>query len=84
MKELKNLQDEVIQDNNYPEGVKISDLGLVNTNFDILYNFTKNRFGYDDDARDFANDGDDFVVVEVMDVEPDGSLTIWYEEEEGE
>ena len=82
MKELKNLSDDTIIDNNYPDGIKISELAMINTNFDILYNFSKNCWGYDDDARDFSNNGDECVVVEGLDVEDDGSITIWYEEDE--
>jgi len=78
MKQIKNLKNEKIVDTNFPNGITISE--LAKTTDEIFYNFTTGGFGYGDDARDYTNRGDDSVIIDSLYVEPDGSITIEYEE----
>jgi len=79
MRQISGLTNSVITDTNFPNGIKISELA-ENTN-ELFYNFTTGKFGYGDDARDFDNNGDDSVIIDSLDLEEDGTLTIWIEED---
>lgn len=82
MKKLINLTNEKITDNNYPDGILLSDLAKDVPTGELYYNLDTASFGYGDDARDYDNRNEDYIVVEELFLENDGSITIFWIEDE--
>jgi hypothetical protein len=75
---MKNLRakNETIKDRNFPDGIKVSELGKSER---LFYNFSKSKFGYGDDWRDWNNDGDIYILIEDMFMsEDDETIEMWY------
>ena len=79
MEKLENLKNEKIVDNNHPDGILVSELAEHIPTGELYYKLSTASFGYGDDARDFENRNEDYIIIEELYLENDGSITIFYE-----
>lgn len=73
------VEDELIQDANFPEGILASKLAESE---ELQYNLTRRCFGYGSDVMDWENAGEEWVEFEEMDVAEDGKLLLYFEDKE--
>ena len=73
---IKKVTNQFIKDSNFPKGIYADELAEKGR---LYYNLTRKTFGYGDDSSDWHKKGEDYITVEDMRKNDDGTLEIWWE-----